>query len=241
MRKQTAVVEILLLKMVLKKYEIHVKSIEDFNENIRIVKFRFDISSFDILPGGFVMLWKEGYLDERGILIKRAYSVASSVENKNYLEICFKIEEIGRFSKIVKELKKGDKLNMQGPFNGHFILKKEHDPYFVVAGTGIAPIMSMLRSNDKLETTLIYGIKTDKDYIYKKRLESFQKIKKIICVSRQDDTSYNKGRITKQILKDNLTNTYKDVFICGPNEMITQTIKNLKELGFNKIHVDKWS
>ena len=103
MRKQTAVVEILLLKMVLKKYEIHVKSIEDFNENIRIVKFRFDISSFDILPGGFVMLWKEGYLDERGILIKRAYSVASSVENKNYLEICFKIEESGRFSKIVKE------------------------------------------------------------------------------------------------------------------------------------------
>ncbi len=214
---------------------VEVSSIEEFSSDIRIIKF--SVEGFSFLPGAYVLLWQEGYLSE-GKVVKRAYSIASSNKEKGF-EVCFKIDPLGMFSKKVNSLQVGDKLNMKGPFNAHFVLKPSQDPAFIVAGTGIAPVMSMIRSRD-LETTLIYSIKTEKNYIYEKELEKFPNIKKVICVTRQDETKFVKGRITKEIISENLKDTNKDVFICGPKEMVENCLSWLNELGFTKIHVEKW-
>ena len=115
---------------------------------------------------------------DTGLLIERAFSITSSPHQKNHLELCVKILDQGKFSDICKSLKIGDALTLKGPF-GKFTLEQRKPYVFFAGGTGIAPIMAMLRNfahqQFPEQTTLFFTFRDPLDYLYKRELEKMEK------------------------------------------------------------------
>ena len=82
-------------------------------------------------------------------MIMRAYSMASSSMAKEYLEFYIGLVRSGSLSPRLFNLKAGDKLWMSTRFNGMFTLADvppEYNAVLIATGTGVAPYMSMIRT-----------------------------------------------------------------------------------------------
>src|SRR3989338_3204221 len=78
-----------------------------------------------------------------GKKIFRAYSVVSTPGN-NDIELCIKILDDGRLSSVLDKKNIGDLVGISGPY-GFFKYENQPNCVFIAAGTGIAPVMGMLR------------------------------------------------------------------------------------------------
>ncbi len=84
-----------------------------------------------------------------GKMILRAYSVASSSVAKEYLEFYVGLVRSGSLSPRLLALKPGDKLWISERFKGMFTLAnvpRDHNAVLIATGTGVAPYMSMIRT-----------------------------------------------------------------------------------------------
>ncbi|WP_245886907.1 2Fe-2S iron-sulfur cluster-binding protein [Umezawaea tangerina] len=98
--------------------------------------------SFDFRPGQFFTL--VAYVDGRPV--RRAYS-ASSAPGAARLEVTVKRVDEGRFSTHVHTLRAGDRLSLRGPSGSfHTDPAAAHDVVMVAAGSGVTPMMSMIRT-----------------------------------------------------------------------------------------------
>ncbi|PIQ96288.1 MAG: hypothetical protein COV67_10315 [Nitrospinae bacterium CG11_big_fil_rev_8_21_14_0_20_56_8] len=145
---------------------------------MRIIPRTADTTSFhlvapagefhDFLPGQFVTV---GPVLE-GKKAFRCYSISSSCLTKDCLEITVKRQKKGLVSNyFVGQVKTGDSIPIRKP-NGNFKLNLEDpdDLVLVGAGSGITPLISMVRSltdsNSKRKITLLYGCRTESDIIF---------------------------------------------------------------------------
>ncbi len=80
----------------------------------------------------------------------RAYSPANS-PNAELLELYISVHNSGLVSShIAKHLRCGDPVRLRGPFGRQFQISTENAPVFGIAtGTGLAPLLSILRSQDQ--------------------------------------------------------------------------------------------
>lgn len=221
---------------------------------IKIFWITLENGIFSYKSGQFIMLSIDGVNNEKGLIVKRSYSIASSQLNKDYLELCIAIKPDGRFTPLLNNLKVGDKINVDGPF-GVFNLK-EHNKgkiYFIAAGTGIAPLMSMIRTlignGFKQEIVLLYGFRNPEDCCYKKELLAYPakhknfKIYTTLSAKEVPATwKLDTGRVTTIIRKYLRPEETEAIYICGNPEMVKDTIKILKELNIedSKILKEQW-
>ena len=84
-----------------------------------------------------------------GVLIRRAYSVASSSVAREYLELYVTLVCSGALTPRLFALQPGDRLWLGPKITGRFTLEEapdDADLVLVATGTGLAPYMSMLRT-----------------------------------------------------------------------------------------------
>ena len=128
------------------------------------------------LPGQYISL----ELEINGNKVRRSYSICSSPIS-GLLQVGIKEVPNGIFSTYVnRKIKKGDKIKAGIP-EGRFIFdsKKNSIPIMAVAaGSGITPIMSILRSfldsTSGTPFTLIYGNKTLEKTMFYNELKSLE-------------------------------------------------------------------
>ncbi len=112
-------------------------------------------------------------------LIKRAYSIASS-STQEYVEFYITLVHSGALTPRLFNLKVGDKIWMGKRATGMFTLDEINDEQNVVmiaTGTGVAPYMSMLRSNilhRKGKLVVIHGAANSWDLGYSSELQLLQ-------------------------------------------------------------------
>ncbi|MBL4592940.1 MAG: 2Fe-2S iron-sulfur cluster binding domain-containing protein [Flavobacteriales bacterium] len=185
--------------------------------------------------------------------VRRAYSLCSS-PSENEFRIGVKKVENGKMSTFLNEnLSVGDKIEVMKP-SGNFVINDlTSNIVAFAAGSGITPVLSMIKSTLKQggTFTLFYGNKTSNDTIFKKELDSLSNeysdnFKLHYIYSRENgENKIYEGRITKEkcngLVKENLELLKSDGFyMCGPEEMIHGVSDSLKELGVNenKIHFE---
>ena len=210
-------------------------------ENLRL--------DFKFIPGQYITIQKD--LD--GDILRRAYSICSSC-NSDELRVAVKEVKNGNFSVYANEdLKVGDTLEITIP-EGKFILDPESDNkknYLAfVAGSGITPVFSMIRSVLETEKEskfiLVYGNRSKDETIFKKELDKLNKdhedrfMVHYTYTKEKNDDAYS-GRIDQKIVKDILSNRYRKInfdefFLCGPEEMIDLVSETLSD---NKIDKDQ--
>ena len=128
------------------------------------------------LPGQYISL----ELEINGNKVRRSYSICSSPIS-GLLQVGIKEVPNGIFSTYVnRKIKKGDEIKAGIP-EGRFIFDSKNNSIpimAVAAGSGITPIMSILRSfldsTPNIPFTLIYGNKTPEKTMFYDELKSLE-------------------------------------------------------------------
>lgn len=189
---------------------------------------------------------------DNGEDIRRTYSLCSSPTENEWKVAVKKIPE-GRFSSMVEtSLQPGDLLEVMAP-SGNFGVDinpdKAKNYLFFAAGSGITPILSMIKTHLALEPKstckLFYVNRTAKSIIFKEELEQLRnkyfgrlEIYYFLTKERRDIDLFN-GRFDDEKMEV-LTKTFIDipdtseVFLCGPETMINYVSDYLINAGLPK-------
>ena len=203
------------------------------------VSFAIEIPNRDelaFLPGQYVSIAVPG-TDER-----RSYSFSNAPDDKA-LTFLVKLTPGGVMSTYLDERAKvGDQLSFTGP-NGSFFLREGQGPALLLAGgTGLAPILSILRkmrSNGSRPLHLIYGVNTDEDAVELGTLESLAtelgNLTWDYCVADKASSAVHKGFVTALIEPEHLYGGDVSVYLCGPPPMVEGVRKHLEDVGVEPV------
>jgi ferredoxin/flavodoxin---NADP+ reductase len=188
-------------------YRVH--ELRDLTESTYIL--RFDRNNMEFSPGQHLTLGLPG--DNQ----LREYSIYSP-SNVDYLEVIIREVEEGHVSKKLRKLRKGDIVNVEGPF-GFFTPESKRIEsgkfLFIATGTGIAPFHSIVKSHSGINYTLLHGIRTGEDTF---ESFSYEESRYISCTSRDSQGKF-KGRVTDYLSKYHVDSDTL-VYLCGNYEMI---------------------
>jgi len=184
--------------------------------------------------------------------VRRSYSLCSS-PIEGHWKVAVKLIPGGKFSTYVNDkLKAGDHLEVMTP-SGTFGVsvnpKVAKNYLFFAAGSGITPVLSMVKTHLKAEPhstcKLFYVNKTAKSIIFKEELEQLRntyfgrlEIYYFLTKERRDIELFN-GRFDDDKMKV-LTETFIDipdtseVFLCGPEQMVNYVSDYLVNAGLPK-------
>jgi ferredoxin/flavodoxin---NADP+ reductase len=114
-------------------------------------------------------------------LIRRPYSIASSSENRAFLEFYINLVPTGVLTPRLFNIEVGDRISLGSKVAGAFTLKsvpEEANVILIATGTGLAPYVSMLMSSSGLERrgriALIHGVRQSLDLGYRSVFRTLQ-------------------------------------------------------------------
>jgi ferredoxin-NADP reductase len=163
-----------------------------------------------------------------GKKVIRSYSICSSAARSGYIEITPKRVDPGCVSIFLNDRASvGMTVEANGPF-GQFCFdeSQHHNIVLLAAGSGITPMMAMLRYIDdlRLETTatLLYCVRTNKDIIFESELAQLRSRLKtfeyhVLLSQPHAEWSGPRGHVSRELIE----NTVSDIelphfFLCGP-------------------------
>lgn len=216
------------------EYKVTLLQKEQLTHNVH--ELRFDRpSEFTFYSGQFVqMMFPQG--DK---MIPRSYSISSTPQD-DYIELCVKYFDNGVASSHFANMNPGETLTMRGP-QGRFIADDKARKHICIAtGTGIVPILSILRDElkNKRHTQSIYellfGVRHEKDLFWEDHLdmmmtqyENFQWHRTLSQPT--ENWSGDRGRVTEHI--ERLIDRNAAYYLCGSAEMVMEVRKKLTERG----------
>ena len=203
-----------------KFYSVKVKKVKKLTQDSVEISFVLtnDLNEkFKYISGQYITISKEINGEE----VRRAYSICSD-SSSDELSIGVKKVDGGKMSTfLTSNVHVGDTLDIMPP-QGNFVLNNERKVVCICAGSGITPILSMIKSNSH-DFTLIYGNKTQDSTMFLDEIEKIN-IKKYFTYSREKVDNCFNSRINKEFLKElsvkeNILNA-DGYYICGPGDMI---------------------
>ena len=189
---------------------------------------------------------------EDGYQAERSYSIASAPEDSR---LSLTVEQLkgGEVSPYLsEELRSGDKLELRGPIGGYFVWDVSlGGPLLLVAGgSGIVPLMAMLRHRDAMIGTadaarhrvparLLYSSRGWDEVIYREELtrlaESDTSLEVRHTLTREQPQGWSgfKRRIDRAMLEEVAwpPSEKPQVFVCGPTPLVEAVAQALVELG----------
>ncbi|WP_370089873.1 2Fe-2S iron-sulfur cluster-binding protein [Ekhidna sp.] len=204
--------------------------------------------SFEYEPGQFITIIKE----VNGKKIRRAYSLCTTPFEDEHPAVTVKRVEGGAMSNDLNDnAKAGDQLEIMEPmgmFTTEFKADNNRHAVFFGGGSGITPLMSIIRSillkEPNSKTTLVYGNRREEFVIFKeliagleaKHTDRFQ----AIHILEEGDTRYS-GRPTHEMIAEICKETNCDknteFYICGPQPMMDVVSSGLNKAGFPETNV----
>ncbi|CAH2249281.1 cytochrome b5 reductase 4 isoform X2 [Pelobates cultripes] len=187
-----------------------------------------------------------------------SHSLMLDPKNKSICEnqciyLMVKIYPEGSFSPQLDQLSIGDYIAVSNP-QGNFKMsqiEKVEDIFFLAAGTGLTPMVKLLRHvlsyhHSLRKAKLLFFNKTEDDILWRDQIvdlsltnERFE----IQFILSEPSAKWNgcKGRISLPFLSETITRSEREskvlICICGPNGFVDQGIRFLQDLGFSSEEV----
>jgi ferredoxin-NADP reductase len=223
-----------------------------------IKTFRFDLGPekpFPFLPGQFVILSTELWNPKKNRMgpVNRAFSIASSPLESDYIEVAVKRYPNGRMTHWLHDhAKVGQAMKVKGP-QGDFIFREgETDELVLIAGgIGVAPYRSIVRTilERKLpvRVRLFYSARTPADFAYREEFESlagrYPNFSCLLTVTREHAGWEGRvGRLDESLFAEPLENPRSLYYLCGPDTMIRQlrTLLQGKGAAPEAVRSERW-
>jgi ferredoxin-NADP reductase len=207
--------------------------------------------SLHFLPGQFLSL----LLPVDGGVLTRPYSIASSPEDGDLLEICLNEVPDGRGSHYLCSLASGAQITFTGPW-GTFRIDQPPaaECVFLADGTGIAPIRPMIRrvleSESLFPVRLVYSAEDEAHLLYRKEFTEWGRadprfVFEPILRMPPDGWTGSRG-----ILMEHVEARYvrgdadrsRHFYICGVGMLVTQLRDLLRGTGYQRraVQYEKW-
>ncbi len=246
---------------------------------LTLLRVRPDSNDFSFKPGQYVALGlyssspriPEATTESNGpseTLIRRAYSISSGSSNQSFLEFYISLVSSGELTPRLFALEENARLFIGPKAKGLFTIESvpsESHILMVATGTGLAPFMSMLRSNilnrPSQLITALHGARFTWDLGYRNELEelsyrcsNFQYLPVISEPEKCKNWNGMTGFLPPLLENPKFSETCgfsilpkkTHVFICGNPIMIEQSEKILKAVGFEtkgentNLHIEKY-
>lgn len=191
---------------------------------------------------------------EDGYQAQRSYSIASAPEEGTVALTIERLEdgEVSPYLCDVLDIDGG--VEVRGPIGGYFVWETSRaGPLQLIGGgSGIVPLMAMLRHHAHAEPSLrasvpvrvLYSARTRDDIIYREELEGLAQDPEVdvtftLTREAQADWPGHRRRIDKEMLEAVAwaPSDMPRVFVCGPTPLVESVASLLVELGHDPVRV----
>lgn len=245
--------------------EVHQLTKDAYSIELTIPEEKKEI--FKHFPGQYITV----KANIQGKEIRRPYSI-HSMPGMDTLSIAVKKVKHGLMSHYLPTLTKESVLEVAAP-EGHFLVKPDHltskGYYFIVAGSGITPVLSMvqtlLEDEPKSSCYLLYGSRDEEQIIFKKTLDELgQKYRGQLFVDHILSKPLQEkapglggllgkkithwkgltGRIRPEIIlefyqKNKGLHQENQIYLCGPGDMIEKAEKVFLQHGIDQKQIHR--
>jgi ferredoxin-NADP reductase len=202
-------------------------------ETPRVKSFRIEVPMWmEHLPGQ--------HYDVRltapdGYRAQRSYSIASSPLDKDEVELTIDRLDDGEVSPYFHDVVvEGDQVELRGPFTSYFVWRGESPVLLVGGGSGVVPLMAMLRHRRRtmpeLEMALVYSVRTAEDVIFADELGDETEL----TFTREPPAGWSghTGRIDAEMIQSTGLEEGM-VFVCGTNGFVESAVELVLAQGFD--------
>ncbi len=199
-----------------------VTAIEKLSSTTVRLAVQAPVGGLTFLPGQYVNISVPGSGDTR------SYSFSTAPDSDQF-EFLVKLTPGGLMSSYLSEHAcVGEEITFTGPHGSFFLREAERPALLLAGGTGLAPILSILRKLNNESSTrpvhLVYGASTDEDVVELQALaglaETLDSFTWDYVVSDPDSSAPNKGYVTSLIEPKHLNDGDVAVYLCGPPPMV---------------------
>jgi ferredoxin-NADP reductase len=191
-------------------------------------------------PGQYVRLG----VDVDGIRLWRAYSVSSAAGTPSgRISVTVNAVRDGVVSSYLqKTAKRGMVLNLDLPA-GDFVLPRQRPAkaLFVTAGSGITPVMGILRSavHELSDTVVVHSARTEQDVVFGADLRALAARGSIKLIERHTGAD---GRLKPADLDELVPDLFeRETWACGPGEMLDAMTEHWAEAdAAERLHVERF-
>src|SRR5262249_26230174 len=157
-----------------------------------------------------------------GYRAQRSYSIASSPLDQGEIELTIDRLEDGEVSPYFHDvLIVGDQVEVRGPFTSYFVWRGESPVLLVGGGSGVVPLMAMLRPRRRtmpeLPMRLVYSVRNAEDVIYTDELGDDA----VLTFTREPPEGWtgHRGRIDRGLIAEAAMDD-GIAFVCGSNGFV---------------------
>lgn len=183
-------------------------------------------------PGAFFIPGQFVKISIPGSSTTRSYSLANAPNQDGVLEFLIRVYPDGLFSDYVaNRARVGDVLFLRGPM-GAFTMDPGSDApqWFIAGGTGLAPILSMLRemarSRDQRRIRLFFGVNSEEELFALSAIAELERmlprLNVTICVSMPSSAWRGFAGTPADALALALADegSRPDIYVCGPPALV---------------------
>ncbi|MCD6121038.1 MAG: 2Fe-2S iron-sulfur cluster binding domain-containing protein [Spirochaetales bacterium] len=200
-------------------------------------------------PGQYVQI---KYYNPEGDIDYRAYSISSTPDEKNHIELNIKKIPEGLVSTYMHSLNAGDNIEFSGPYGDFYLRMDSHRKIVCVAGgVGLAPLKSIVlywySHHIERPLELYYGSRTIQDLYdhetFVKIAEENESFRYYPALMSPEENWQGYTGFVHEIIEEKLENGREsEAYLCGPPPMLDAAIKTLNGKGITeeRIYFDKF-
>jgi len=170
-----------------------------------------------------------------GYAAERSYSIASSPLDEGEIELTIDRLADGEVSPYFHDVVvEGDEVELRGPFASYFVWRGEHPALLVGGGSGVVPLMAMLRHRrltmPELEMRLLYSVRNADDVIYEDEIGDDA----TLTFTRQAPAEWSghTGRVDAALVEQWAGSAIAGTaFVCGSNPFVEAAVGLLLKSG----------
>ena len=172
-----------------------------------------------------------------GYQAQRSYSIASSPLDEGQIELTIDRLDDGEVSPYFHEVvTEGDQVEVRGPFASYFVWRGEAPVLLVGGGSGVVPLMAMLRHRRRampdLEMRLVYSVRSPEEVIYAGRARGRRGADLHAGASGGVDGPHRAHRLRAD--RRSGAGEPGIAFVCGSNGFVETASQLLLEAGFSR-------
>lgn len=199
----------------------------------------------EYLPGAFILLDIPPAAGSR-LALSRAYSIATPPSSVNEIELNVKHVPEGKGSGFVHDvLKPGDKVTFSAPYSGYPRSSDENELICVAGGSGISPVLSILRHLKETESRrkikFFFGVRTCDDLQYiselrtlEKSMHAFEFFSVVEFPGENTSKDTIAGRVTDAVIRSVEDASGCSAYLCGSQGLLEACRTILLERGISE-------
>ncbi|MCI0515507.1 FAD-binding oxidoreductase [candidate division KSB1 bacterium] len=229
----------------IQEFTSEVTVLQNLTHDIKLLRLTLrEPTTINFKAGQYVQLVSPPY-DGVKTSVQRAYSIASSSFEKNYIDLMIRLVPDGICTTWVHEyLHLGDRVKFAGPMGDFQLHAGTGEIVIVAGGSGMAPIVSLLeeiaRKKIDRKVTYFFGAGARRDLFYleemaqlQQQIPNFTFVPTLSSPAPTDDWTGLRGLITMPLEAHLAAQNNANVqsYMCGSPGMINACIKILKKYG----------